>query len=277
MIQHILSSRKTKFKCCECIEITDDRLKKIDNTNVKTIKVEKKAGKSLSKNLGASEELTELIDDRFKEFERNTLKKIEDMILNNNERIDNTIKDSYSEAVKKNNVETQVKTAINEDRESRLKEVQDKESRCQNIIIHGLSESSCSFEISKRIDTYMVEELLKTINVKANVKFMYRLGKKGTNLRRPLKVVFGCKEERNEVLRNLSKLKDTTASKTTWYDTHISRDLTTQERKQFKKLSDEAKIRNEKELDYVWKVRDSLTKGPYLKRYVTDGISSLIL
>ena len=100
------------------------------------------------------------------------------MILNNNERIDNTIKDSYSEAVKKNNVEAQVKTAINEDRESRQKEVQDKESRSQNIIIHGLSESICSFEISKRIDINMFEELLKKTNVKANVKFIYRLGKK---------------------------------------------------------------------------------------------------
>ena len=237
--------------------------------------MEKKAGKSLSKNLGASEELTELIDDRFKEFERNTLKKIEDMILNNNERIDNTIKDSYSEAVKKNNVEAQVKTAINEDRESRQKEVQDKESRSQNLIIHGLSESICSFEISKRIDTNMVEELLKKINAKANVKFMYRLGKKGTNMRRPLKVVFGSEEERNEVLRNLSKIKGT-ALEATWYGTHISRDLTTQERKQFKKLSDEAKVRNEKETEYIWRVRDSLTKGPYLRKYVKDGISSRI-
>ena len=122
----------------------------------------------------------------------------------------------------------------------------------------------------------MIEELLKTINVKANVKFMYRLGKKGTNMRRPLKVVFGSEEERNEDLRNLSKLKNT-ALETTWYGTHISRDLTTQERKQFKNLSDEAKVKNEKELDYVWRVRDSLTKGPYLKKYVKDGISSLIL
>ena len=55
----------------------------------------------------------------------------------------------------------------------------------------------------------MVEELLKTTNVKANVKFMYHLGKKGANMRRPLKVVFGCEEERNEVLKNLSKIKGT--------------------------------------------------------------------
>ena len=122
----------------------------------------------------------------------------------------------------------------------------------------------------------MVEELLKTTNSKANVKFMYRLGKKGTNMRRPLKVVFGCEEERNEVLRNLSKIKGT-ALETTWYGTHISRDLTTQERKQFKKLSDEAKVKNENETEYVWRVRDSLTKGPYLRKFEISRISSLIL
>ena len=104
---------------------------------------------------------------------------------------------------------------------------------------------------------------------------MYRLGKKGTNMRRPLKVVFGCEEERNEVLRNVSKIKGT-ALEATWYGTHISRDLTTQERKQFKKLSDGAKVKNEKETEYVWRVRDSLTNGPYLRKYVKDGISSRI-
>ena len=95
-------------------------------------------------------------------------------------------------------------------------------------------------------------------------------------MRRPLRVVFGSEEERNNVLRNLSKLRGT-ALETTWYGTHISRDQTKQEREQFKKLSDEAKVKNEKALDYVWRVRDSLTKGPYLKKYVKDGISSLIL
>ena len=90
-----------------------------------------------------------------------------------------------------------------------------------------------------------------------------------------MKVVFGCEEERNEVLRNVSKIKGT-ALEATWYGTHISRDLTTQERKQFKKLSDEAKVKNEKETEYVWRVRDSLTNGPYLRKYVKDGISSRI-
>jgi len=31
MIQQILSSRKTKYKCCECTDVTDQRLKKIEN------------------------------------------------------------------------------------------------------------------------------------------------------------------------------------------------------------------------------------------------------
>ena len=269
MIQHILQSRKIKYKCCKCIEITDDRLKKI-NKDATTANVDPK--KLLDKRTDATEDLNELIDDRFEEFERKTLKKIENLIQNTNKGIDNTIKETYSEVVKKINVETQIKTVMNEDRKSRLKEAQDTKIRGRNIIIHNLDDGwHRSFHLLKQLDTYAVNELLKTTDVKADVKYMYRLGKKTEGVNRPLKVVLGSEEERNAVLKNLFKLKGHT-HKAPFYGAHISRDLTSEERKLIKRLHDEAKKRNEKQTDYVWRVRDSSTKGPYLRRYAKEDI-----
>jgi len=93
---------------------------------------------------------------------------------------------------------------------------------------------------------------------------MYRLGEKKKLVNRPLKIVLESEEEKNLVLKNLYQLK---GAEDWHFKVRISRDLTKEERKAIKRLSNIAKGRNEKgESNVIWCVRDSLSRGVYLKK-----------
>jgi len=109
--------------------VTDQRLKKIENDKPPVKKNVKEDINSL----------IATIDTRLTEFEKKTIKKIEDTIHNESKKMNSNIEKSYSDVVKKNNLD-HVKEAITQEREDRHKEEKEKKSKSCNLIIHHLIE-----------------------------------------------------------------------------------------------------------------------------------------
>ena len=124
--------------------------------------------------------------------------------------------------------------------------------RESNIIIHGLEETDCNTS-----DENKVQDIFNKINVKCKPRMLYRLGIKGEGKNRPLMVHLQSKEEKDDVLLKLWRLKYARRKNERISITH---DYTLEERKLIKKLVEESKRRNMNENnketnDFVWKVR----------------------
>ena len=106
-----------------------------------------------------------------------------------------------------------------------------------------------------------IELLLRTIKVKASVKHMYRLDEKKKLVNRPLKIVLESEEERNLVLKNLYKLK---GAEDWHFKVRISRDLTKEERKAIKRLSDIAKEEMKKNNQMLFDASETLFQEEFI-------------
>ena len=91
-----------------------------------------------------------------------------------------------------------------------------------------------------------------------------RIGVADNNKTRPLLVGLNDAEEKRKIIGNLSVLR----GNQTYKSISVTEDLTPQERKQFRELSQEAKLRNSslKEVDAVWRVRGNSKNGFFLKK-----------
>ena len=135
---------------------------------------------------------------------------------------------------------------VNDLVESRVKEIEDRKNRAQNIVIFKLAlcESSDKLE-RKEYDMQVVKDLFSSIcpdQGDLQVKACFRLfNKDKPTSAAPLKVVMGSKEQRRNMLlnsKNISDLHDSILSKLI-----IVRDLTASQRKETKAINDEKKRR----------------------------------
>ncbi|XP_066914561.1 cilia- and flagella-associated protein 251-like [Clytia hemisphaerica] len=157
-----------------------------------------------------------------------------------------------------------IKTAVKQVHEEEAAEEKDKSRRSNNIIIHGVKEST---EDPNKEDEDWVKELIENLRVKINTKHMMRLGSKADNKSRPILVTFKSEKEKESLFGNLHVLKGNAKYK----GVSICEDLTPTQRKDFKDLLQEAKERNQSETDEVWRVRGSSKNGFHLKRVKTNG------
>ena len=115
-------------------------------------------------------------------------------------------------------------------RNEELAEKRDKKMRCNNIIIHGLKESS------READQKFVEDRLMKLEMeRTNVKAVQRIGKPGTN--GPVKVELPTEKEKVTLLQNLRKLKDDERYK----GIRITEDYTLSEKKLIQEYNARAK------------------------------------
>ena len=57
-------------------------------------------------------------------------------------------------------------------------------------------------------DEVFVKSLLEAIDVKVNYKSIQRLGKPDTNPKRPIKLIMNNENEKDQIMKNLNKLKN---------------------------------------------------------------------
>ena len=148
-----------------------------------------------------------------------------------------------------------------------LQELNDREHRECNVVIHGLKEPSAdikAWDKRRSEDERMIQELLTVIGsgieVKDSLKFCSRMGKASTDssratMTRPLLVGFRRKDEKVKVLESAPKL----ATSDGWGAVRIVADLTRLQRKNDSDAKAEADRKNceqseEDQKNWLWKV-----------------------
>ena len=103
---------------------------------------------------------------------------------------------------------------------------------------------------------------------RVEIKNVSRIGVAKNDNKRPIMVTLKSENDKLKILNNLRALHGLDKYK----GVTISEDLTQEQRKDIKDLSQEARKRNneEKSICYVWRVRGSSKNGFYLKRVMLD-------
>lgn len=195
----------------------------------------------------------EYVEEKFEKKLEDLKSSIKEMICERKEESYATIASSKSV----NNAES-FKRVLVEAKKEEANEMKDKERRSRNVIIHGVPEQSTNE------DRNFVDSFVKEIRISVNIKRLARIGVADNNKTRPLLVGLNDAEEKRKIIGNLSVLR----GNQTYKSISVTEDLTPQERKQFRELSQEAKLRNSslKEVDAVWRVRGNSKNGFFLKK-----------
>ena len=245
------------------------------------VKLEKEID-NLNKNLkdkdkNSNKILLNAIDKKFKTFEDLLRQEFEDRNKDIEVKLDQVAEKTYAEALNSRDTPTErgENECVNSSagrmeqrkrmhvRNQEISEEKERKFRSCNLVIHGVAESSIQHE--KKADYEFVENLLQTVGSSASIKEVIRLGKKNQDKRRPVKVILNCEAARNEVLGNLSWLKDNDQFKGI---SITEEDYTLCERDLIKDFIKQAKAQNEQlphDSPYEFKVRGTPKNGLRLK------------
>lgn len=125
-----------------------------------------------------------------------------------------------------------------------IEEVNDRQRRTRNVIVYGLMESKSAPADAKNHDSRMVNLILKKANLEgsfANTRF-FRLGKKGSNEPRPIKLCMPSQGDATTLFQCLSNIEDLGVE---LKGITLGRDRTLRERQHLSELRDTLKTRNE--------------------------------
>ena len=142
-------------------------------------------------------------------------------------------------------MESKINDLIDKKIEEEISELEEKESRKNNIIMVNLNESDKRVnEDRKKDDLNKVKDVLAKIAPESTelISNPIRLGKFTDNKSRLLKINVGSVENKMHILKNANRLNKGIAIKNKIY---INADLTIKERKQQKVLRDELKLRKD--------------------------------
>ena len=263
--------------CLPCIKMTDIEYQAFQNLKNRddsfwlcpgcVVKV-KKSGKH--ENAHELEQIKSEMTERFSKLE-NQLKGLSENIATTADNNKTEIKQSFAQAVignkNKANPEAQSKVQetgiigvmndiVTQQRKAQNQELSEKEEREKNIMIFRHKEcEEEDIEVRKSKDKELLNKLLQHIGCSdIEVKGMFRVGKfdsdknKG-NKPRPLKICLYNKNERDSLMRNLFKLKD--SSDTELKTIQIGYDMSSDERNQYKIKVEEAKQKTTDQDFYV--------------------------
>ena len=150
-------------------------------------------------------------------------------------------------------------SAIKTSRNAELVEKQERDRRVNNIIIYGISEEITEENLSiKDHDVNFIKSFLDAIEADVEPKQIVRLGNENADKKRPVKVILKNKEDKNEIMSNLNKLKN---ADTALRGISVRDDYTLEERKLIRTMNEEARKRNEAENVTHWKVRGTPKNG----------------
>ena len=105
---------------------------------------------------------------------------------------------------------------------------------------------------------------MKDLHVSVNIKKVSRIGIEREEKKRPILFEFQCEDDKDKLFSNLGALKDIEKYK----NLSIMEDLTTDQRRAIKELSEEAKKKNSdnESEQHVWRVRGSSKNGFFIKK-----------
>ena len=234
-----------------------NQLKKKNNTEENPVKTN--AENSTPNILTLIKDLQTSIDKRFSDMhELITEKKKEDD--NPNSKVASSV--TYANIVGESQSEstpTSFRAIMMATKNEELAEEAEKKRRECNLIIHGKEENGDD-------DKLFVQNLNKQISVgSVKINQIMRVGEIKANKIRPLKVVLSSPDEKNKVLYSMKNLKGNELYK----GISVTDDYTINEREMIREFVKKAKKENEKEdkeSNYIWRVRGCPKNGLTIKR-----------
>jgi hypothetical protein len=146
-----------------------------------------------------------------------------------------------------NDVKAEIKSSLQNNIRTELKEIEDQKQRALNLILFNVPESKSENSLKrKKFDNDIFTELCNAIEVvEADVKVSFRLGNPKKETHRPLKLVMNNKKHRKDIIENALKLKLLPqTSRLAKYI--IAKDLTIRQREENKKRREEEKQNGKK-------------------------------
>jgi len=273
-IQLCLTYKSRAFVCQNCVVITPDLLERVNSCKTSTVSGFRKEIKACENIMKAQDvEITQLkskdvntmiseIKDSFETRMATIEKKMEDII----EKKEENRSQSYA-AVASRQIEKNIENVL---RREKQEERQIQSTAC-NLILHGVDESTEDSEESTKIydEEYLNEKVLPKKLSLRNIKIeeTQRIGKfskekEDEKRYRPIKVRFANEEDKNTVLRAITKGER--------LPFRVTEDLTKSERKTIKEWCMKAQEMNTslKDANFKFKVRGSPRKKLYLKKIV---------
>ena len=118
-----------------------------------------------------------------------------------------------------------------------------------------------------------IKEFLNVIGVGSEPKSVNRLGERKDDRRRPFRLIMSTKDEKDEIMSSLNKLKDATEK---FKRISVTDDYTVKEREEIRKMVDEAKHKTVTEGagKYIYKVRGTPKNGLVIRRFAVQKQST---
>ena len=257
--ENLIEQYKREVSACEnIIKIQKENENKLINGIKKLHKQNKKEDQE--------KDLLKLMENKFEEFEnkikqalvKGSFQEGNKTTVNQGETNTNfagIVKDSS-----KNHIFPEFRKILRDERIKEIEEEHQQDFRKTNFMVFGAVENK---EVNG--DGDFVQTLIKDVGVKANVKFVTRIGDRSAKRTRPIKVVLQSAHQRYLVIQGLINLKGNEV----YEGISVTEDFTLFERSQIKEWSKKAQERNAKESDdstFIWRVRGSPSRGLYLKR-----------
>ena len=150
-----------------------------------------------------------------------------------------------------------MKTVMRVARNDEKIEEGEKQRRANNIIIHGAEEIGETPDEIKTNDAGYIKDIFAKIGVEVKVVTIARLGTSREG-KRPIKLIMKSKEDKEKVMNNLSRLKNTEKD---FGKISLKDDYTSNEREQIRMLTNEAKKKSDENPDRAFKVRGDSKNG----------------
>ena len=160
-----------------------------------------------------------------------------------------------------------MKAVMRDARNDEKLEESEKQKRAKNIIIHGAEEIGESPEKVKKEDEGYIKAILAKIGVEATPVAVMRLGEAKNEdgpRHRPIKIVMKSNDDKNNVMRNLGRLKGTERY---FGKISIKDDYTTNEREQIRMLTQQAATQTQESADRSYKVRGNSKNGWHIMSF----------
>ena len=138
-------------------------------------------------------------------------------------------KNNYAATLKK---PEDFRLIMEEAKNEQIIEDREKEKTAKDFIVHGLEELGEENEEISANDVETFTKFLEVVGVSGQIDSYTRLGKQGLNKKRTLKVAMKAKNEKNDVMQNLRKLK---GSSELFGKISVTDDFTNNEREQIKR------------------------------------------
>ena len=273
------NDKRLYWFCADCNLKAMKGIKVVICLEKRTMEIEAKMSKmeaNIEKTIGLKDEIKEL-QSSFDQFKEEIDNKVEQSNSNGEEKNLSEVKDSLKdeillaveervEKVEKEKVTAKEgwTTVVAKAVSKAIKEKTDVNKRINNIILHRIEETA-NVEESKKNDEEIIKALLSLCEVEGNISSVNefkRLGKKAEGKIRPILVSFRNKEQKDQLFKNLKKLKDAPDNLSV---ISVNHDLNQEQREVTKNLWTEAKRKQEEDPLHRYRVRGPIGEQKIVK------------